>query len=163
MNAAAMNESTAEGQVAVALFASSGDEMAALSSCAALLAKFGVVTQVKVIQAADCKTLDAPIGLRAAIVASADGALPSALSASWGKKLPVIRLPVAGAAGNLAALTDGRVGGGFATVAVGEAGARNAALLVVSILALEDSRLREAWEAFRRDQTEAVLSLPPLD
>jgi 5-(carboxyamino)imidazole ribonucleotide mutase len=167
MNAVDMDESTAKGQVAVVLFASSADEMAGLKPCAAVLEKFGVASAERILQAADCRSLDVLAGVRAAIVASPDGALPSALLASvWGS-LPVIRVPVApegaDAAGRLAALTDGRLGGGYATVALGEAGARNAALLVVSILALNDSRLREAWEAFRREQTEAVLSLPPLD
>lgn len=49
----------------------------------------------------------------------------------------------------------------FATMAIGEAGARNAALLVVAILALDDERLRIQWEAFRAEHTAAVLSHPP--
>jgi 5-(carboxyamino)imidazole ribonucleotide mutase len=50
--------------------------------------------------------------------------------------------------------------GAFAMVAVGEAGARNAALLAVSILALTDARLKAAWQAFRDEQTNAVLAQP---
>jgi 5-(carboxyamino)imidazole ribonucleotide mutase len=161
MNAAALEESTASGKVAVALFAPSAGEMAALQPCAALLDKFGVERREMVIQEADCRFLEAPAGLRVAIVASRDGGLPAALAAAW-SGVAVIRAP-APADGGLAALTDGRSGGGYATVALGEAGARNAALLAVSILALTDPRLREAWEAFRQEQTAAVLNQPPLD
>jgi 5-(carboxyamino)imidazole ribonucleotide mutase len=45
-----------------------------------------------------------------------------------------------------------------ATLAIGTAGAKNAALLAVSILALRDEKLRAALERFRREQTEKVLS-----
>jgi 5-(carboxyamino)imidazole ribonucleotide mutase len=43
-----------------------------------------------------------------------------------------------------------------ATVAID--GAKNAALLAVSILALQDKSLREQYIAFRRQQTEKVLA-----
>jgi hypothetical protein len=60
---------------------------------------------------------------------------------------------------------DGHGGAGgnaFATVAIGEAGAKNAALLAVSILALTDARLHEAWLAFRAEQTALVMNQGPL-
>jgi 5-(carboxyamino)imidazole ribonucleotide mutase len=44
------------------------------------------------------------------------------------------------------------------TLAIGEAGAKNAALLAVAILATSDDTLRQKLEAFRRKQSEAVLS-----
>jgi len=43
-----------------------------------------------------------------------------------------------------------------ATVAIGKAGAINAALLAVSILATSDPALRERLEKFRADQTARV-------
>lgn len=110
-------------------------------------------------------------GLRALIVASPDAALPAALAGAT--TLPVIRVPIATVAGGTgevgneaatlavlwpepsAAVTA--TSSEFATVAIGEAGARNAALLVASILALGDERLRDAWRKFRRAQTNAVL------
>lgn len=106
-------------------------------------------------------------GVRAVIVASADAGLPGEFAAATER--PVVRVPVAG---------DGRVGvtllhnpatndllaadAPFATVAIGEAGAKNAALFVVSVLALDDPRLRAEWAAFRQRQTDAVLAAPPL-
>jgi len=46
------------------------------------------------------------------------------------------------------------------TLAVGSAGAINAALLAVSILSLSDASLREGYLAFRAAQSEATFSLP---
>jgi len=44
------------------------------------------------------------------------------------------------------------------TLAIGTAGATNAALLAASILALGDEKIREKLEAFRKRQTDAVLT-----
>jgi len=49
-----------------------------------------------------------------------------------------------------------------ATFAIGEAGAANAALFAVALLALSDKALAKKLEQFRRQQTEAVLKSPPL-
>jgi 5-(carboxyamino)imidazole ribonucleotide mutase len=44
------------------------------------------------------------------------------------------------------------------TLAIGPAGAANAALLAISILALEDAALRKRLVAWRAEQTERVLA-----
>jgi 5-(carboxyamino)imidazole ribonucleotide mutase len=44
------------------------------------------------------------------------------------------------------------------TLAIGEAGAKNAALLATAILALWDEKIRKNLEAFRKRQSEAVLA-----
>jgi 5-(carboxyamino)imidazole ribonucleotide mutase len=44
------------------------------------------------------------------------------------------------------------------TLAIGEAGAKNAALLAASILGLNDEAIRTNLEAFRRKQSESVLT-----
>jgi len=49
-----------------------------------------------------------------------------------------------------------------ATFAIGEAGAANAALFAVAMLALSDEKLAKKLAEFRRKQTEAVLKSPPL-
>ena len=43
------------------------------------------------------------------------------------------------------------------TLAIGPAGAANAALLAISILALDDASLREKLRAYRAEQTARVL------
>jgi 5-(carboxyamino)imidazole ribonucleotide mutase len=42
------------------------------------------------------------------------------------------------------------------TLAIGEPGAKNAALLAISILALQDDKVRRRWEGFRASQTRKV-------
>jgi 5-(carboxyamino)imidazole ribonucleotide mutase len=49
-----------------------------------------------------------------------------------------------------------------ATFAIGEAGAANAALFAIALLALSDKSLSAKLDEFRRKQTEAVLKAPPL-
>jgi 5-(carboxyamino)imidazole ribonucleotide mutase len=44
------------------------------------------------------------------------------------------------------------------TLAIGEAGAKNAALLAAAILATSDNTIRQKLEAFRKNQSEAVLA-----
>jgi 5-(carboxyamino)imidazole ribonucleotide mutase len=44
------------------------------------------------------------------------------------------------------------------TLAIGEAGAKNAALLAAAVLATSDDTLRQKLEAFRKKQAEAVLA-----
>ncbi|MEO6066085.1 MAG: AIR carboxylase family protein, partial [Lysobacterales bacterium] len=47
-----------------------------------------------------------------------------------------------------------------ATFAIGPAGASNAALFAIAVLALEDRALAEALDRFRAEQTRAVLAQP---
>lgn len=105
--------------------------------------------------------------MRAVIVASADAALPDAFAAATDR--PVVRVPVAEAdRAGITLLYEPATkdlpaaDAPFATVAIGEAGAKNAALFVVSVLALDDPSLWAQWLAFRQRQTEAVLASPPL-
>ena len=47
------------------------------------------------------------------------------------------------------------------TLAIGSAGAKNAALLAASIIGLHDEKIRKNLEAFRKKQTDKVLAEPP--
>jgi 5-(carboxyamino)imidazole ribonucleotide mutase len=49
-----------------------------------------------------------------------------------------------------------------ATFAIGEAGAANAALFAIALLALSDPGMQKKLSEFRAKQTEAVLKAPPL-
>jgi 5-(carboxyamino)imidazole ribonucleotide mutase len=49
-----------------------------------------------------------------------------------------------------------------ATFAIGEAGAGNAALFAVALLALSDKEMAKKLDEFRRKQTESVLKAAPL-
>ncbi len=73
---------------------------------------------------------------------------------------PVIGVPLAGgvADGLDALLATVQMPGGVpvATVAVGKAGAKNAAVLAAQILALQDERLRDRLSAMREENATAV-------
>jgi len=98
------------------------------------------------------------------IIAGAGGAahLPGMVAAKT--SLPVLGVPVKTKAldGLDSLLSIAQMPGGIpvATFAIGVAGARNAGLFAVSILALEDRSLALKLERFRSAQTKAVLKNP---
>src|SRR5262249_11507568 len=81
--------------------------------------------------------------------------------------LPVLGVPVESKAlkgiDSLLSIVQMPAGGPVGTLAIGPAGARNAALLAASILATSDPALRQKLHAFRTEQTAKVLDikLPP--
>ncbi|MCB1056563.1 MAG: 5-(carboxyamino)imidazole ribonucleotide mutase [Acidobacteria bacterium] len=95
------------------------------------------------------------------VIAGAGGAahLPGMVAAQT--LLPVIGVPVKSRALNgldsLLSIVQMPAGIPVATVAIGDAGAKNAALLAVAILARSDSTLAEHLRAYRDAQTADVL------
>ena len=102
-----------------------------------------------------------------AIIAGAGGAghLPGMLAAKT--TVPVLGVPVASkhlsGVDSLHSIVQMPKGVPVATFAIGAAGAANAALFAVAMLAVNDPALRQALEAFRAAQTEAAraMTLPP--
>jgi 5-(carboxyamino)imidazole ribonucleotide mutase len=98
------------------------------------------------------------------IVAGAGGAahLPGMTASKT--LLPVIGVPIQSKTMNgldsLLSIAQMPAGVPVATVAIGEAGARNAALLATAILAARHPPLRDALAAFRERQTADVLAKP---
>ena len=109
-----------------------------------------------------------PRGLRA-IVAGAGGAahLPGMLAAKT--TVPVLGVPVQTKAlsgvDSLHSIVQMPKGVPVATFAIGQAGAANAALFAVAMLANQDAVLRSKLEAFRAEQTAMAraMTLPPLE
>lgn len=100
----------------------------------------------------------------AVIIAGAGGAahLPGMVaSKTW---LPVLGVPVQSKALNgmdsLLSIVQMPAGIPVGTLAIGRAGAVNAALLAAAILANQHPAIRAALEAFRRNQTDQVLARP---
>lgn len=101
------------------------------------------------------------------IIAGAGGAahLPGMLASKT--TLPVLGVPVASkylkGMDSLLSIVQMPKGIPVATYAIGEAGAANAALSAISILAINDSSLAEKLSQFREKQQEAVfaMTLPP--
>ena len=105
-------------------------------------------------------------GLKA-IIAGAGGAahLPGMIAAKT--TVPVLGVPVASrhlqGVDSLHSIVQMPKGIPVATFAIGTAGAANAALFAVALLASENPGLRARLEAFRAEQTEAArnMALPP--
>jgi phosphoribosylaminoimidazole carboxylase PurE protein len=99
-------------------------------------------------------------GLRV-LIAAAGGAAHLAGTMAAHSTLPVIGIPVEGGAFNGldALLSTVQMPGGVpvASVGVGRGGAKNAALLAVQILALDDPRLADRFREFRdRNMTQVA-------
>ncbi|WP_026432223.1 5-(carboxyamino)imidazole ribonucleotide mutase [Paracidovorax oryzae] len=101
-------------------------------------------------------------GLKA-IIAGAGGAahLPGMLAAKT--TVPVLGVPVASrhlqGVDSLHSIVQMPKGIPVATFAIGTAGAANAALFAVALLASENPALRERLEAFRQEQTAAARAM----
>jgi len=102
----------------------------------------------------------------AVIIAGAGGAahLPGMCASKT--HLPVLGVPVHSKALNgldsLLSIVQMPAGIPVATFAIGEAGAKNAALFASAILAISDDSLANKLKEFRANQTEAVLREPLL-
>ncbi|MFM7206948.1 MAG: 5-(carboxyamino)imidazole ribonucleotide mutase [Planctomycetaceae bacterium] len=139
-----------------------------LQRAAAILAEFGVPAEATIVSAhrtparlADYAQTAADRGLKV-IIAGAGGAahLPGMLAAHT--HLPVLGVPVESSilrgVDSLLSIVQMPAGVPVGTLAIGPAGATNAALLAISILALEDARLRDRLVAYRTAQTDRVLA-----
>ena len=133
------------------------------------LAEFGVPHERKVVSAHRTPDLlyqyasaAAGRGLRC-IIAGAGGAahLPGMLASKT--SLPVLGVPVPSrhlqGLDSLLSIVQMPAGVPVATFAIGHAGAANAALFAVSLLALEDAALRDKLDQFRAAQSDRVLGL----
>jgi 5-(carboxyamino)imidazole ribonucleotide mutase len=101
-----------------------------------------------------------------AIIAAAGGAAHLAGVVAAHTTLPVLGVPMPSkhlqGLDSLLSTVQMPKGIPVATFAIGEAGAANAALFAVALLALEDKAMAKKLEAFRAKQTETVLKAPPL-
>ncbi|MEO8755728.1 MAG: 5-(carboxyamino)imidazole ribonucleotide mutase [Casimicrobiaceae bacterium] len=157
----------------VAVLMGSSSDWETMKHAAAILEEFGVPYEAKVVSAH--RTPDAMFefaataaarGLRC-IIAGAGGAahLPGMIAAKT--TLPVLGVPVQSKAlqglDSLLSIVQMPRGVPVATFAIGEAGAANAALFAISILATTDGDLAKRIEAFRRTQEASVqaMRLPP--
>ncbi len=134
-----------------------------------VLEQFGVPCERGVVSAHRTPELMAQFAREAAgrglkvIIAGAGGAahLPGMLAAQT--VLPVLGVPVESrvlkGVDSLLSIVQMPAGIPVATLAIGTAGAKNAGLLAVAILALEDGRLAEALKEFRARQTADVLAV----
>jgi 5-(carboxyamino)imidazole ribonucleotide mutase len=158
---------TSENPQNVAVVMGSKSDWQTMRHAAELLQQFGVPVFKKVVSAHRTPDLLAEFakgaeanGIRV-IIAGAGGAahLPGMLAAHT--SLPVLGVPVESrvlrGVDSLLSIVQMPAGIPVMTLAIGEAGAKNAALGAISILALNNAELRERLKEFRRRQTEDVL------
>jgi len=139
-----------------------------LERAARMLEQFGVPHACEVVSAhrtpeklAAYATTAASRGLKV-IIAGAGGAahLPGMVAAHT--HLPVLGVPVESSmlrgVDSLLSIVQMPAGVPVGTLAIGPAGAANAALLAVAILALDDAGLRQKLVAYRAEQTARVLA-----
>ncbi|GIW76977.1 MAG: N5-carboxyaminoimidazole ribonucleotide mutase [Phycisphaerae bacterium] len=137
-----------------------------------LLIQFGVAHECRIVSAHRTPDLlfqyaseAADRGIRV-IIAGAGGAahLPGMCASKT--HLPVLGVPVQSKAlsgiDSLLSIVQMPAGVPVGTLAIGEAGAKNAALLAISILALQDPDLSRKLQQYRLEQTRSVfnMSLP---
>jgi len=154
---------------AVGIVMGSSSDWDTMKAAAQILAEFGVPHEARVVSAHRMPddmfayaeaALDR--GLQA-IIAGAGGAahLPGMLAAKT--VVPVLGVPVASrhlqGVDSLHAIVQMPKGIPVATFAIGEAGAANAALFAVAMLANRDDGLRAKLQAFRARQTEAARAM----
>jgi len=156
-----------EKTTSVAIVMGSDSDLKVMESCVTQLREFGIEPAVRIISAhrtpavADefAQTAEAK-GFKVIIAAAGMAAhLAGAMAAR--STLPVIGVPLvceAGLGGMDALLSTVQMPPGVpvATMGVGKAGAKNAAVLAVQILALQDAALRRKLTEFRRKQEETV-------
>jgi 5-(carboxyamino)imidazole ribonucleotide mutase len=153
----------------VGIVMGSDSDWPVMQAAAVVLKDFGVPFEARVVSAHRTPDLLFDYAASAvdrdlqAIIAGAGGAahLPGMLAAKT--TVPVLGVPVPSkhlsGQDSLYSIVQMPKGVPVATFAIGEAGAANAALFAVAMLANNDSKLADKLEAFRRAQAEKVLAM----
>ena len=155
--------------VKIGIIMGSNSDWAVMEHAARVLEQFGVAYEAKVVSAHRTPDLmfeyaksAQACGLQA-IIAGAGGAahLPGMVASQT--TLPVLGVPVPSkylrGEDSLLSIVQMPKGVPVATFAIGEAGAANAALFAVSLLANHDAALAQKLADFRARQTQSVLDM----
>ena len=158
----------AEKKSLVAVVMGSDSDMEVMKSCVEQLKDFGIDPIVRILSAHRTPQLAADFADSAVkngikvIIAAAGMAAHLAGSLAGRTSLPVIGVPLLakeGVGGLDALLSTVQMPPGVpvATVAVGKAGAKNAAVLAVQILAISDAKLADKLSTFKKDLEKKVI------
>jgi 5-(carboxyamino)imidazole ribonucleotide mutase len=154
----------------IAICMGSQSDWSTMKAAADILDQFGAPHEVKIISAHRTPARFSKFAETAhengvdVIIAGAGGAahLPGMIAANT--HLPVLGVPVESAAlkgmDSLLSVVQMPAGVPVGTLAIGVAGAKNAALLAVQILALSDADLGQRIIAWRQSQTNNVAEVP---
>ncbi len=157
----------AEKTTPVAVVMGSDSDLNVMQGCVEQLREFGVEPTIRILSAhrtpqatADFAQTAEARGVKVIIAAAGMAAHLAGALAAW-TTLPVIGVPLVGEGGPagldaLLSTVQMPPGVPVATVAIGKAGARNAAVLAVQILALAEPALREKLVQFKKRQEQKV-------
>jgi phosphoribosylaminoimidazole carboxylase PurE protein len=159
---------TSENKSPVAVVMGSDSDIKIMESCIEQLKDFGIQPTVRIISAHRTPQIAAEFADNAAangikiIIAAAGMAAHLAGSIAGRTTLPVIGVPIdsnKGVGGMDALLSTVQMPPGVpvATVAIGKAGAKNAAILAVQILAMSDENLNKKLVEFKSEQSKKVM------
>jgi 5-(carboxyamino)imidazole ribonucleotide mutase len=152
----------------VGIIMGSQSDWPTMQQAAMMLERFGVPFEAKVVSAHRTPDLLVSYAKSAAdrgiqvIIAGAGGAahLPGMVASMT--RLPVLGVPIQTRAlsGLDSLLSIVQMPGGIpvGTLAIGEAGAKNAGIMAAQIIAIKDAVLSDKLEAFRAEQTGSVLA-----
>jgi 5-(carboxyamino)imidazole ribonucleotide mutase len=158
------------GSIKVGIIMGSQSDWSTLKAAAAMLDGLGIAYESRIVSAHRTPARMVDYALRATgrglevIIAGAGGAahLPGMVASMT--TLPVLGVPVESRAlkGLDSLLSIAQMPGGVpvASFAIGEAGAKNAALHAAAILALSDARLKKRLDTWRAKQTRSVAKKP---
>ena len=153
----------------IGIIMGSNSDWAVMQHAAAILKQFGIAYETRVVSAHRTPDLMFEYAETArerglqAIIAGAGGAahLPGMVAAKT--TLPVLGVPVPSkylrGEDSLLSIVQMPKGVPVATFAIGEAGAANAALFAISLLANQDNALAQKLADFRAQQTQSVLAM----
>jgi phosphoribosylaminoimidazole carboxylase PurE protein len=162
-----MREGKTMKEIKVALMMGSKNDMPVVEEAVKMLEKFGIGNEVRVLsahrtpkQTAEYAEALAGRGVKVVICAAGGAAALSGVVSAH-THLPVIGIPLdsMGFNGLDALLSTIQMPPGVpvAGVGIGKAGAKNAALIAVRILALSDEDLRRKLDVFSKEQAEKIL------
>ena len=156
--------------ILVGIIMGSQSDWETLRHCAETLEQLGIPFDTKVVSAHRTPDLLFDYAANAqergleVIIAGAGGAAHLPGMAAAKSALPVLGVPVQSKALNgmdsLLSIVQMPAGIPVGTLAIGKAGAVNAALLAAAILANKHTAIRESLQAFRAQQTSRVLAHP---
>lgn len=160
-------DSSTEKSVDVGVIMGSRSDWETMTPTVETLKEFGVSHECRVVSAhrtpnwmVEYASTAADRGIKV-IIAAAGGAahLPGMVASLT--TLPVLGVPVKSRVLNgvdsLLSIVQMPGGVPVGTLAIGTAGAKNAALLAIRVLALSDAALHEKLQAYQQNQTETVL------
>ncbi|MBL4646957.1 MAG: 5-(carboxyamino)imidazole ribonucleotide mutase [Hyphomicrobiales bacterium] len=156
----------------VAVIMGSQSDWPTMKLCADILDQLGVSFDAKIISAhrtpdrlVEFSKTAKDLGFKVVIAGAGGAAHLPGMCASM-TPLPVLGVPIQSRAlsgqDSLLSIVQMPAGIPVGTLAIGEAGAKNAALLAASILALNDPELAQRLDDYRASQADAV-ALAPVD